>query len=92
MLRMATTKRSPRPSAKKADAKASPLKRERQRLKLSLRDVAGGIGTDAANILRIEEGRQRPKFELARKLYDYFEGRVPMHAILDPAHYARHGG
>jgi DNA-binding XRE family transcriptional regulator len=51
---------------------------------LSLDKVAKTVGTDPTNLSRIEKGTQAPKRELARALYRFYEGRVPIGAIYDP--------
>lgn len=51
---------------------------------LSLEQVAGQVGTDQANLSRVEKGRQVPKRELARRLFRFYEGTVPLGAIYDP--------
>lgn len=51
---------------------------------LSLEGVACQIGTDQANLSRIEKGAQIPKRDLARRLFAFYEGEVPLGAIYDP--------
>lgn len=58
---------------------------------LSLEQVASVVGTDQANLSRIEKGQQIPKRELARSLFKYYEGRVPLSAIYDPEFHASSG-
>lgn len=55
---------------------------------LSLSQVADVVGTDQANLSRIEKGAQVPKRELARALYQFYDRAVPLGAIYDPEHYA----
>ena len=50
---------------------------------LSLDVVAAEVGTDPTNLSRVEKGAQVPKRELARALYHYFDGVVPLGAIYD---------
>lgn len=51
---------------------------------LSLATVAEAVGTNAGNLSRIESGAQPPKRELARKLFTYYGGAVPLALIYDP--------
>jgi len=51
---------------------------------LKLKDVAEAVGTNPANLMRVEKGHQVPKAPLARGLYDFYKGRVPLAAIYDP--------
>ena len=67
------------------------LKVERMERGWSQRHVAELCETDHGNYLRIENGQQQPKAELARKLFDLFDGRVPLGAIYDPTFAAERG-
>lgn len=51
---------------------------------LSLEQVAKTVGTDQANLSRVEKGKQVPKRPLARKLFEFYGGQVPLAAIYDP--------
>lgn len=51
---------------------------------LSLAAVAAEVGTNAANLMRIERGEQVPRHALARALYRYYGGAVPLSAVYDP--------
>lgn len=51
---------------------------------LSLDGVASQVGTDQANLSRIEKGAQIPKRELARRLFEFYGRAVPLGAIYDP--------
>lgn len=51
---------------------------------LSLEKVAAAIETDQTNLSRIERGVQVPKRELARKLFCFYDGVIPLGAIYDP--------
>lgn len=51
---------------------------------LSLENVAREVGTDQANLSRIEKGQQIPKRPLARALHKFYDGKVPIGAIYDP--------
>lgn len=56
---------------------------------MSLEQVAKRVGTDQANLSRVEKGRQVPKRELARRIFQFYGGSVPLAAIYDPE-YHRH--
>jgi transcriptional regulator with XRE-family HTH domain len=60
----------------------------RKARKLSLEQVAESVGTDQANLSRVEKGRQVPKRPLARALWEFYGGRVPLAAIYDPEFYS----
>lgn len=62
------------------------LRTSRKARNLTLVELATAVGTDAANISRIERGVQTPSKELARKLFEFFEGDVPLGSIYDPDH------
>lgn len=51
---------------------------------LSLEVVAAEVGTDPTNLSRVEKGQQIPKRELARALFTFYNGVVPLGAIYDP--------
>ncbi len=51
---------------------------------LSLDAVALEVGTDPTNLSRVERGDQIPKRELARALFEFYGGVVPLGAIYDP--------
>lgn len=56
---------------------------------LSLEQVASEVGTDQANLSRVEKGLQVPKRELARRIFTFYQGAVPLAAIYDPDWYRR---
>ncbi len=58
---------------------------------LSLQAVASVVGTDQANLSRIERGAQVPQRALARALFRFYDGRVPLGAIYDPEFFAQNG-
>lgn len=58
---------------------------------LSLEAVAKTVGTDQANLSRIEKGQQTPKRELARQLYRFYEGAVPLGHVYDPEFASKKG-
>lgn len=51
---------------------------------LSLDVVAKACGTDPTNLSRVEKGVQTPKRDLARALFNYYGGVVPLGSIYDP--------
>lgn len=52
---------------------------------LSLATVAAEVGTDPSNLAKVERGEQIPKRSLARRLFAFYAGAVPLDAIYDPA-------
>lgn len=59
---------------------------------LSLEQVASSVGTDQANLWRLEKGEQVPKRDLARRLFRFYGGSVPLGAIYDPQFYREQAG
>lgn len=55
---------------------------------LSLEVVAREVGTDQSNLSRIERGAQVPQRQLARALFRFYGGKVPLGAIYDPEFFA----
>lgn len=53
---------------------------------LSLDQVAEIVGTDPTNLSRVEKGAQVPKRELARALFEFYDGAVPLGTIYDPTY------
>lgn len=51
---------------------------------LSLDTVADQVGTDPTNLSRVEKGQQMPKRDLARALFKFYDGVVPLGSIYDP--------
>lgn len=51
---------------------------------LSLEEVAEAVGTGKGNLRRVENGEQVPKRDLARALFSYYEGAIPIGHIYDP--------
>jgi transcriptional regulator with XRE-family HTH domain len=62
----------------------SLMTQTRKSRNLSLEQVAQQVGTDQANLSRVEKGRQVPKRTLARRLFEFYGGSVPLAAIYDP--------
>lgn len=70
--------------------KSTLLIQTRKSRGLSLDKVATDVGTDPTNLSRVEKGQQVPKRELARALFDFYGGAVPLGAIYDPEYYGQH--
>lgn len=51
---------------------------------LSLKDLADVVGTDRTNLSRVERGLQIPSRTLARSLFKFFDGSIPLGQIYDP--------
>lgn len=68
--------------------KSNLLVEARKSRGLSLAQVADQVGADFSNLSRVEKGQQVPKRELARALYRFYDGTVPLGAIYDPSFYA----
>lgn len=47
-------------------------------------EIAASAGLDRGTLYRIESGRQLPKRETARRLFQIFKGRVALATIYDP--------
>ncbi len=62
----------------------SLLTQTRKSRGLSLEVVAAEVGTDPTNLSRVEKGAQVPKRDLARSLFKFYGGVVPLGAIYDP--------
>lgn len=60
------------------------LKEARQSRNLTALEVAKAVGCERGNLHRIESGKQMPKQPLARSLWRFYEGEVPLGAIYDP--------
>jgi putative transcriptional regulator len=73
-------------------SRESLMTQMRKSRSLSLEQVAQAVQTDQANLSRVEKGRQVPKRELARRLYDFYGGTVPLAAIYDPEFYQAKAG
>lgn len=65
---------------------ASLLTQIRKSRGLSLEEVAHAVGTGKGNLRRIENGDQVPKRHTARKLFEYYEGAVPLGFCYDPTY------
>lgn len=51
-----------------------------------MEDVAAAIGINVASLSRIERGEQLPTRDLARRLFEHFDGDVDLGTIYDPTH------
>jgi transcriptional regulator with XRE-family HTH domain len=69
--------------------KPKTLREARLAKKETLASVAEAVETDVGNLSRIERGEQIPQRELARRLFEHFEGIVPLGIIYDPEHRER---
>lgn len=68
----------------------SLLKQHRESLepKRPLALVAQAIGVNRSTLYRIEAGEVAPTRETARKLFEYYAGKVPLAHIYDPTYAA----
>ena len=64
-----------------------PLKATRIQRRQTLQKVAHAVGTDAGNLSRIENGKQRASPELAEKLASYFGYAISEIQILYPGRF-----
>jgi transcriptional regulator with XRE-family HTH domain len=62
----------------------SRLRAHRELIGKSLRQVARDTGISASALSRIEAGDNVPRRELARTLWRYYGGEVPLGDIYDP--------
>jgi len=60
------------------------LKAVRKARKLSVRQVARDVDTHPQNYNRIERGEQVPKRDLARRIFEYYQGEVTLGEVYDP--------
>jgi transcriptional regulator with XRE-family HTH domain len=67
------------------------LRSERVARGYSQKDVALAVGTNPSNLLRLERGEQTPKHGLARAIFEFYGGVIPLCAIYDPV-YSRERG
>jgi transcriptional regulator with XRE-family HTH domain len=64
------------------------IRAARRAMHLTLSDVATLVETTPGNLSRIERGLTVPSKDVARRLFDVFEGAVELGAIYDPTHSA----
>lgn len=62
----------------------SKMRKERQRRKLSLREVAEATGISYSFLCRLEIGTRLPSRDAARKLYWFYGKKVKLADIYDP--------
>lgn len=67
-----------------AEARDHLMTQIRKSRGLSLAMVAAEVECDPGNLYRVEKGDQPPKRELARRLYRFYGGAVPLASIHDP--------
>ena len=65
------------------------MKQHRESLKRPLAAVARETGIHRTTLYRLEAGEATPNQATARKLFDYYAGRVPLAHIYDPAYAVR---
>jgi putative transcriptional regulator len=68
-----------------------PLKIVRKKRRKTLVQVAKAVGTDAGNLSRIENLKQRPSTELAERLARYFHPDITEIELLYPGRYTAQG-
>jgi transcriptional regulator with XRE-family HTH domain len=69
----------------------NPVKAARKKRGQTLTQVAAAIGTDAGNLSRIENGKQRPSLEMAEKLAQHFGYEISEIQILYPQRFIQRG-
>lgn len=62
----------------------TPLRRIRLKKKCSLAEVSSSVGSDAGNISRIENAKQKPSPKLAEELVKFFNFEISEMEILYP--------
>jgi DNA-binding XRE family transcriptional regulator len=60
------------------------LREARRESGLTAKVVAEAAGLDRGTLYRIEDGSQHPRRDSARRLFQFFGGRVSLAAIYDP--------
>lgn len=66
----------------------TPLRIERLRKKLRLKDVAKAVNIDTGNLSRIERGVQKPSLDLTESLVSFFGNAVSELEILYPERFS----
>lgn len=66
----------------------SPLKAVRIKRRQTLTEVANAVGTDAGNMSRIENRKQKPSSDMAEKLAKHFGYEITEIQILYPERFA----
>jgi transcriptional regulator with XRE-family HTH domain len=70
----------------------TPLKRAREDRKISQTQVAAAIGVDRSHYCRVEGGRAGASAAVAKKLSEFFKGKVTRLEILYPEDYVHARG
>lgn len=60
------------------------LEKIRARRGVTVDAICEAVGTHRTNYYRIERGEQLPRREVARAIYDFFDGEVALEDIYDP--------
>lgn len=68
------------------------MREERKRLGYSVKHVADAVGYDPSNLSRLELGYHTPPRDVARRIYGFYRGRVPLGEIYDPLFWLEVGG
>lgn len=68
----------------KMQGKMSKLRSLRKKRGLTLLDVSGAVGIDVSHLSRIENGKQVPSPDVAKRLAVFFKGKVSEMDILYP--------
>lgn len=63
---------------------STPIREARILRNLAVVELAEAVGTSASNMSRVERGHHPPPRDLARRIYAFFEGELPIIDILDP--------
>lgn len=72
-----------------ADGPGFLMEQVRRSRGLRLSEVASDVDCDPSNLGKVERGEQIPKRRLARRLFEFYGGAVPLAAIYDPEYAAR---
>lgn len=64
-----------------------PLEAARDVLGFSRRAVADALGLDPTGLKKVEWGVCRPKLETAEKIFDFYDGIVPLGMIFHTSHW-----
>jgi len=66
----------------------TPIRSARVSREQTLRQVATELGIDPSTLAKIERGAQTPSRETARRIFEFYDGEIPLGAIYDPDFYA----
>lgn len=64
----------------------TPLEAVREEMGFTSRSVARVIGLDPSGFLRIERGTYTPRKDIADRIYQFYDGIVPLGMIFDARH------